>query len=163
MTPRLKQKLDRLVERHEELSALLSDASVISNQTRFRDYSREYAELEPVVACHRQWHQAQQDIESATLMSSDSDADMRAMAEEELADARVRAEQYEQELQRLMLPRDPRDRANVFLEIRAGTGGDTGQVTIKQVVDTDGQFYAVAEFVSQTDVTDKVTAVVHDI
>ena len=128
MTPRLKQKLDRLVERHEELSALLSDASVISNQTRFRDYSREYAELEPVVACHRRWHQAQQDIESAAQMSSDSDADMRAMAEEELADARSRAEQYEQELQRLMLPKDPRDQANVFLEIRAGTGGDEAAI-----------------------------------
>jgi len=87
MTPRLKQKLDRLVERHEELSALLSDASVISNQNRFREYSREYAELEPVVACHRQWHQARQDSEAAELMLADSDPEMRAMGEDELAAA----------------------------------------------------------------------------
>jgi peptide chain release factor 1 len=128
MTPRLKQKLDRLVERHEELSALLSDPSVISDQNKFRDYSREYSELEPVVNCHRQWHQAQTDIESATLMREDSDADMRAMAEEELTDAQARAEQFEEQLQQLMLPKDPRDAANVFLEIRAGTGGDEAAI-----------------------------------
>ena len=128
MTPRLKQKLDRLVERHEELSALLSDASVISNQNRFREYSREYAELEPVVECHRHWHQAQQDIEAAVLMRADPDADMRAMGEEELTAAEQRAGQFELDLQRLMLPKDPRDNANVFLEIRAGTGGDEAAI-----------------------------------
>src|SRR5690554_981032 len=128
MTRRLKQKLDRLMERHEELSALLSDPSVINEQNTFRDYSREYAELEPVVNCHRQWHQAQTDIESATLMREDSDADMRAMAEEELTDAQARAERLEDQLQQLMLPKDPRDAANVFLEIRAGTGGDEAAI-----------------------------------
>jgi peptide chain release factor 1 len=128
MTPRLKQKLDRLVERHEELSALLSDASVISDQPRFREYSREYAELEPVVACHRQWHQAQQDMEAADLMRADADDDMRALGDEEYGSAQTRAAAIEQELQRLMLPRDPRDAANVFLEIRAGTGGDEAAI-----------------------------------
>lgn len=128
MTPRLQQKLDRLVERHEELSALLSDAAVISDQSRFRDYSREYAELEPVVACHRQWQQAQQDRDAAELMCADADADMRAMGEEEMRAASARAEALELELQRLMLPKDPRDQANVFLEIRAGTGGDEAAI-----------------------------------
>ena len=128
MTPRLQQKLDRLVERHEELSALLSNADVIADQKRFRDYSREYAELEAVVDCHRHWHQAHQDELAAAAMCRDADAEMRMLGEEERAAAAARVAYYEDELQRLMLPRDPRDRANVFLEIRAGTGGDEAAI-----------------------------------
>lgn len=128
MTPRLQQRLDRLVERHEELSALLSDADIIADQQRFRDYSREYAELEAVVSCHRQWRQAMQDHQAADALCRDADAEMRTMGEEELATATARAEQLETELQRLMLPRDRRDQANVFLEIRAGTGGDEAAI-----------------------------------
>lgn len=128
MTPRLKQKLDRLVERHEELSALLSDASVISDQQRFRDYSREYSELQPVVDCHRRWLQAQADMDAARVMVDDSDADMRALGQEEYASAEAQVEQLEDELQKLMLPKDPRDQCNVFLEIRAGTGGDEAAI-----------------------------------
>ncbi|MBY4675694.1 peptide chain release factor 1 [Marinobacterium arenosum] len=117
-------KLEKLQDRYEELAALMSDAGVISDQNRFRDYSKEYAELEPVVKSFGAYQQAREDLAEAELMSEDSDPEMREMAQEELADARERIEALETELQILLLPKDPNDARNVFLEIRAGTGGD---------------------------------------
>ena len=128
MKTSLLNKLDQLVERHEELSALLSDAETISNQDKFRAYSKEYAELEPVIQCFHQYRQAQQDIDAAQELLKDSDADMRAMGEEELVSAQQRLEKLAAELQILLLPRDPNDNNNVFLEIRAGTGGDEAAI-----------------------------------
>lgn len=128
MTPRLQQRLDKLVERHEEISALLSDASIIANQNRFRELSREYAELEPVVNCHRSLSVAAQDMESAKAMLADADPDMRELGKEELIRIEAEVEALESELQRLMLPKDPRDNCSVFLEIRAGTGGDEAAI-----------------------------------
>ncbi|PSF10590.1 peptide chain release factor 1 [Marinobacter fuscus] len=121
-------RLEQLVERFEEVNALLSDASVIANQDKFRDLSREFAEIEPVVKCFQAWRQSLDDIETAQELAKDGDADMREMAEEELADARNRSETLDDELQRLMLPKDPNDTKNVFLEIRAGTGGDEAAI-----------------------------------
>lgn len=121
-------RLEQLVERFEEVNALLSDASVIANQDNFRDLSREFAEIEPVVKCFQAWRQSLDDIETAQELAKDGDAEMREMAEEELADARNRSETLDEELQRLMLPKDPNDTKNVFLEIRAGTGGDEAAI-----------------------------------
>jgi peptide chain release factor 1 len=128
MKPSLLNKLDQLVERHEELSALLSDAETIANQDKFRAYSKEYAELEPIISCFRDYRQSQDDIEAAQELLKDSDADMRAMGEEELAAVQQRREQLEADLQILLLPRDPNDNNNVFLEVRAGTGGDEAAI-----------------------------------
>lgn len=128
MKPSLLHKLELLVERHEEVSALLSDAETISNQERFRELSREYSELEEVVATFKKYQTAQDDMEAAQLMLSDDDPDMREMAEEEIAAAKESIETLEVELQRLLLPKDPKDSANVFLEIRAGTGGDEAAI-----------------------------------
>lgn len=128
MKDSIRAKLEKLADRFEELAALLSDAGVISDQTKFRDYSKEYAELEPVVQCYESYQQAESDVEEANLMLQDSDPDMREMAKDELADAKERLERLEGELQVHLLPKDPNDGRNVFLEIRAGTGGDEAAI-----------------------------------
>lgn len=124
MKASLLNRLDTLKDRFEELSALLSDAEVISDQARFREYSKEYAELETTMDCYRQWCSVQADLEEARTLLKDSDADMRAMAEDDLASGSAQLEQLEITLNQLLLPKDPDDERNVFLEIRAGTGGD---------------------------------------
>jgi len=122
------EKLERLTERYEEVSALLSEAEVISNQTKFRDLSKEYAELEPVVVAYKGYQQLLDNIEEAKHLIADGDADMLEMAEEELKDCQERLEPTELELQKLLLPKDPNDEKNCYLEIRAGTGGDEAAI-----------------------------------
>ncbi|MBA2778838.1 peptide chain release factor 1 [Billgrantia kenyensis] len=124
MKATLRQRLDGFVERFEELAALLAEPEVISDQPRFRDYSREYAELESLVEAWRDYRSTEGDLESAKLLIDDSDADMRELAQMELEERRERLEMLEVQLKQLLLPRDPDDGRNVFLEIRAGTGGD---------------------------------------
>jgi peptide chain release factor 1 len=128
MNPSINAKLERLIERHEELERLLSDADVINAQDKFRACSMEYAELEPVVQCYRRLLQSRGNLAEAELMQRDSDADMRAMAADEIASNTREIEAVEAELQKLLLPKDPRDNCNVFLEIRAGTGGDEAAI-----------------------------------
>ena len=124
MKPTIQFRLEQLTERFEEVSGLLSDQNTIANQDSFRELSREFAEIEPIVQCFESWRQARAEVEEATELARDGDADMRAMAEEELEAAEKKSEELDAELQRLMLPKDPHDNKNVFLEIRAGTGGD---------------------------------------
>ena len=121
-------KLDNLIDRYEELGALLSDSEIISDQDKFRHLSKEYAEVEPVVNCYNDYRQTLDDIEEAQSLLKDGDADMREMAQEELSDAQSRRDEMEAELQKLLLPRDPNDSNNVFLEVRAGTGGDEAAI-----------------------------------
>jgi len=121
-------KLQHIEERHTEVSALLSDAETISDQDKYRNLSREYAQLTPVVDSFKAWQQTQDDTLSAQEMLKDPDPDMKGMAEEELRDARERSEALELELQKLLLPKDPHDDSNIFLEIRAGTGGDEAAI-----------------------------------
>lgn len=128
MKASIQSKLESTRERHEEIAALLGDADIISNQDQFRDLSREYAQLEPVVNTFAAYQQTEQDLISAREMAADSDAEMRAMAEEELPELETRLEEQERQLQTLLLPRDPRDENNAFLEIRAGTGGDEAAI-----------------------------------
>ena len=128
MKPSIQSRLEQLVERFEEVSALLSDAGVIANQNKFRDLSREYAEIEPVVQCFQAWQHSLVDINEARELAKDGDADMREMAEEELHTAQQASEELDAELQGLMLPKDPNDGKNVFLEVRAGTGGDEAAI-----------------------------------
>ncbi len=121
-------KLETLTDRHEEVSALLGDSEIISDQNRFRDLSREYAELQPVVDCYTQYSSVQSDIEEARQMLDDEDGGVRELAREELDSGAERLEELELALQTLLLPRDPNDSHNVFLEIRAGTGGDEAAI-----------------------------------
>ena len=128
MKESIKLRLESLVDRFEELAALLSDGDVISDQKKFREYSMEYSELEPVVEAFKQWQQAVEDQETANQMLQEDDADLREMAKEELQEAKATEERLEAELQILLLPKDPNDHRNVFLEVRAGTGGDEAAI-----------------------------------
>ena len=121
-------KLDNLNERYQEVAALLSDAETIADQNKFRDLSKEYAELEPVVKAYLDYQDVINNLDEAKLLLKDSDPDMRAMAQEELADAESQIEPLELDLQKQLLPKDPNDHKNVFLEIRAGTGGDEAAI-----------------------------------
>jgi len=124
MKASIRHKLESLSDRLEEINALLADPDVINDQNRFRALSQEYAQVNPVVACFENYQNTLNDIEEAEIMLKDSDAEMREMAEEELKTAEANKEKLENELQILMLPSDPNDEKNIFLEIRAGTGGD---------------------------------------
>lgn len=128
MKASLLTKLGTLTDRHEEVSALLGDSEIISDQNRFRDLSREYSELEAVVNCYNRYSQLKSDLEDARVMLEDPDPDVQEMAREELNGGEERLEVLEKELQTLLLPRDPNDSHNVFLEIRAGTGGDEAAI-----------------------------------
>ncbi len=124
MKSSIHNKLESLTERLEEINALLADPEVISNQNRFRSLSQEYAQVNPVVSCFRKYQATLADIETARQMLEEDDKEMREMAQQELDSATARKEDLEQQLQLLMLPKDPNDEKNIFLEIRAGTGGD---------------------------------------
>jgi peptide chain release factor 1 len=121
-------KLQHIEERHTEVSALLADAETISDQNKYRNLSKEYAQLTPVVDSFRAWQQTQDDATSAEEMLRDPDPEMKSMAEDELQQARERATALELDLQKLLLPKDPHDNSNIFLEIRAGTGGDEAAI-----------------------------------
>ena len=121
-------KLDTLNERYEEVGALLSDSETINDQDRFRSLSKEYAELEPVVKAYENYRSVIDNLEESRLLMKDADADIRAMAEEEVESAEVELEDLQLALQKLLLPKDPNDEKNVFLEIRAGTGGDEAAI-----------------------------------
>jgi peptide chain release factor 1 len=121
-------KLDNLLDRYVEIGALLSDGEIIANQDRFRRLSQEYAEIEPVVQAYERYCGVAKDLAEATVMLDEDDADMREMAEDEMKLAKIKLEQLELELQTLLLPRDPNDSHNVFLEVRAGTGGDEAAI-----------------------------------
>ncbi len=125
----IQHKLDLLCDRYEEVGALMSDPEVITNQDRFRDLSREYAEIEPVVKCFADYRRAMEDIDGAKqMLAEESDAEMKEMAQDELDQAETSREALEDELQKLLLPKDPNDKKNVFLEVRAGTGGDEAAI-----------------------------------
>ncbi|EGQ8061556.1 peptide chain release factor 1 [Vibrio parahaemolyticus] len=117
-------KLETLVERYEEVQHLLGDPDVIGDQDKFRALSKEYSQLEEVTKCFQAYQQAQEDLAAAEEMAKEDDEEMREMAQEEIKDAKEVIERLADELQILLLPKDPNDDRNCFLEIRAGAGGD---------------------------------------
>jgi peptide chain release factor 1 len=124
MKESIRHKLESASDRFEEIAGLLADPGVIADQNRFRDLSKEYARVEPVVKLFRHYQKLDADIAAAEEMSKDADSELREMGQEELEMLTSRREELLVELQRSLIPRDPHDDANVFLEIRAGTGGD---------------------------------------
>ena len=128
MKTSLLTKLDALADRHEEVAALLGDADTAADQNRFRDLSKEFAHLNEVVTQHQRWTQLQETVADARQMLNDSDAELRELAAEEIAEAERELTDIEAALQVLLLPQDPSDGSNVFLEIRAGTGGDEAAI-----------------------------------
>ena len=121
-------KLDSLSERYDEVGDRMSDPDIIGDQNKFRELSKEYAELEPVVKCYLSFQEVVSNIDEAKALAKDSDPDMRAMAQDELKQGEQQLEVLELGLQKLLLPKDPNDHKNVFLEIRAGTGGDEAAI-----------------------------------
>ena len=115
-------KLEHLTGRLDELDRMLASGEATRDMDEYRRLSREHAELGPVVALYRTWRQVQADLDAALEMLVDPE--MRELAEVEVAVTRERLPQIEEELQKLLLPKDAKDERNVFLEIRAGTGGD---------------------------------------
>ncbi len=130
MKASIRSKLENLSERLQEISALLSEPEVIGDQNRFRTLSQEYAEISPVAACFEGYNRALEEINSAQEMLNENDAEIKELAQEELKDARQRRDELETELQRLLLPKDPNDNKNIYLEIRAGTGGDEAAIFV---------------------------------
>ncbi len=126
MTPSLRRKLEALAERREELERLLADPGVIGDAERFRNFSREFSQLEPVAIALAAEAQAKRDLAAAEAMRSDPE--LGGLAEEEIADANARLQQLEVELMAQLIRKDPRDEGNLYLEVRAGTGGDEAAI-----------------------------------
>ena len=126
MTPTLRRKLEALAERRDELERLLSDPGVVADNARFRALSREFAQLEPVATALADEARAKADLAAAEAMRGDPE--LGELAEEEIAAAQARLAELEGQLALLLVPRDPRDDGNLFLEVRAGTGGDEAAI-----------------------------------
>ncbi|MDE2316987.1 MAG: peptide chain release factor 1 [Xanthomonadaceae bacterium] len=126
MTPSIRRKLETLAERHEEIGLLLAQPDVLADGTRFRELSREYAQLEPVVVALREHEAAMRELADARAMLDDPE--LAEMAADDIARLEARLTGLDGELQILLLPKDPRDEANLYLEVRAGTGGDEAAI-----------------------------------
>jgi peptide chain release factor 1 len=122
MKPSISNKLTQLTHRLDELNALLASQDVASDMDTYRRLTREHAEIGPVVELYRSYRSAEDDLKTAQEMAQDPES--REFAEAEIRDTRERLEKIEVELQKQLLPRDPNDERNIFLEIRAGTGGE---------------------------------------
>jgi len=128
MKDSIRNKLDNLKDRFGELEALLSDAEIISDQNRFRDLSKEYAEIEDLVKNYDRFAEVEAELEQTKEMQKDADPDIREMADEEFHSNTEELAELELNLQTLLLPKDSKDKLNVFVEIRAGTGGDEAAI-----------------------------------
>lgn len=128
MKESIRYKLESVRDRYEEIAGLLSDPAIISDQNQFRDLSREYSRVEPVVKLFSDYEAVGNEIAAAEEMAGDADGDIRQMGEEELASLTVRRDELLHELQKALIPPDPHDNSNVYLEIRAGTGGDEAAI-----------------------------------
>lgn len=125
----LENRLNSLVERHEELSRLLGDPQVIADQKQFKTFSKEYAHLEPVVACYQAYQKANDAISSAQkMLDEETDPELKQMARDELLVQQKNLKEQEEALKILLLPRDPNDERNIFLEIRAAAGGNEAAI-----------------------------------
>lgn len=124
----LQRKLENLVERYEEVTVLLSDPGIIGDQTKFRDLSREYSQLEPIFTTFKKYDSILNNITNAQLFAKDEDPELRALAAEELLEAKEQCETIEKEIQVLLLPRDADDERNIYIEVRAAAGGDEAAI-----------------------------------
>ncbi len=128
MTPSIRKKLEALAERHHEVALLLAEPGVMGDANRFRELSREFAQLEPVVGALADFAKIERDLADTEQMVKGSDPEMAALAADELPALTERRAALDADLQLLLLPRDDRDDANIFLEVRAGTGGDEAAI-----------------------------------
>ena len=128
LSPSMQAKLAALADRHEEVAALLSEAEVVNNRDRYTALSKEHAELEPVMRSFNSLRAREAELLEARVLAADEDPELRAMAQEEISRLGEAIQLEEQHLKSSLLPRDPNDSANIFLEVRAGTGGDEAAI-----------------------------------
>lgn len=128
MKASIRQKLEKSEQRFEELAHMLADPELGSQPSRFRDLSVEYARLQPTAEAFASYRRLEQELSYAQQMLADADAEIRALGQEEVATVQRHLDERGTELQKLLLPRDARDDANIYLEIRAGTGGDEAAI-----------------------------------
>ena len=128
MTPSIHRKLLALAERHQEVTLLLADPGVVNDSKRLRDLSKEFAELAPVAKSLADFDATARDLDAARALAAEGDPEMRALADDEVAALEARRATLDAALNLLLIPRDPRDEANIFLEVRAGTGGDEAAI-----------------------------------
>lgn len=128
MKKSLELKLQQLLERFQEVGRLLSESSVISDQNQFKALSKEYAQLDPVANCYESYLEAQRNLSSIEELLAGDDKELAAMAEEELPAAKKQIEELDEQLQWHLIPKDPDDERNIYLEVRAGTGGDEAAI-----------------------------------
>ncbi len=128
LTDSMMSKLESLRDRFDEVAALLSDAEVMADRESFTALSKEFAEIEPVVGCYRRAMQLEADIADNEQLLEEEDPEMRELAQQDIADCKAQLEELTGELKTLLIPKDPNDQSNVFLEIRAGTGGDEAAI-----------------------------------
>ncbi|MCP4326519.1 MAG: peptide chain release factor 1 [Alteromonadales bacterium] len=121
-------KLEGLVERYEEVQALLGDPDTMNDQNKYRELTKEYSQLEVVVLCFQAYQGSIEDLEAAQMMLEDDDPEMKEMAVEEVKEAKASVAQLSDDLQILLLPKDPNDDRNCYIEIRAGAGGDEAAI-----------------------------------
>ena len=128
MKDSIRYKLESVKDRFEEISGLLADPDVISDQNQFRDLSKEYSRVEPIVKLFGDFESIEEEIAAAKEMTDDTDSDIRDMGQQELDELSVRREELLADLQKSLIPADPYDDSNIFLEVRAGTGGDEAAI-----------------------------------
>jgi len=128
MKDSIRFKLESVCDRFEEIAGLLADPDVIGDQNQFRDLSKEYARVEPIVKLFGEFESNDEDIVAAQEMADDADSDIRDMGQEELQSLNIRRDELLLELQKSLIPPDPFDESNIYLEVRAGTGGDEAAI-----------------------------------
>jgi peptide chain release factor 1 len=128
MKDSIRQRLQKLSDRFEEVGRLLASDEVAGSSQQFRELSVEYARLQPLAERFGRYHGLERDLDAARDLQADADPGMRALGNEELARVQREIESADEELRRLLLPKDPRDDRNIFLEVRAGTGGDEAAI-----------------------------------
>jgi len=128
------KRLNEIVARYEELESLLSDASVLGRQTLYQKYAREHAELQDLVETFREYQKTNLRIEEGQALLRENDEELKTIVKEEMPDLRERIESLADRLKILLLPKDPNDDRNVFLEIRAGTGGDEAGLFVGDLI-----------------------------
>jgi peptide chain release factor 1 len=128
METNIRKKLESLLEKHQAMANLLSQPEIVKDQNRFRDLSKEYSDLEPIVTCFKNFLQNEKSMEEAEELKNSSEEELQKLAAQELVELEKKQSQLEADLKILLLPKDPNDERNVFLEIRAGTGGDEAAI-----------------------------------
>lgn len=128
MKKSLEAKLEQMLERFQEVGRLLSEASIIADQNKFKNLSKEYAQLEPVATCYNSYIQARENLVSLEELLGGDDEELALMASEELEAAKLKVEELDEQLQWHLIPKDPDDERNIYLEVRAGTGGDEAAI-----------------------------------